>query len=171
MQLGAISWYKYCASAHIHFGVVVYQRVGRMIDWYFTARQHKIGQFVPIYQGGLLAQAFEDSQRGTYKNIQLHAIQWTYTCNDKQQVCLYYYYNSSFLWILLCYKYCIGTKIHNNNKYDASLNLCSLDQIRLEWLAIRVDVGVQFTMRSQMQIGRLGLLFKLITMSSVVELF
>jgi len=24
---------------------------------------------VPIYQGGLLAQAFEDSQRGTYKNI------------------------------------------------------------------------------------------------------
>jgi len=27
---------------------------------------------VPIYQGGLLAQAFEDSQRGTYKNIQLH---------------------------------------------------------------------------------------------------
>jgi len=26
--------------------------------------------------GGLLAQAFEDSQRGTYKNIQLHAIQW-----------------------------------------------------------------------------------------------
>jgi len=38
-----------------------------------------IGQFVPIYQGGLLAQAFEDSQRGTYKNIQLHAIQRTYT--------------------------------------------------------------------------------------------
>jgi len=35
-----------------------------MIDWCFTARQHKIGQFVPIYQGGLLAQAFEDSQRG-----------------------------------------------------------------------------------------------------------
>jgi len=33
------------------------------------ARQHKIGQFVPIYKGGLLAQAFEDSQRGTYKNI------------------------------------------------------------------------------------------------------
>jgi len=30
------------------------------IDWCFTARQHKIGQFVPIYQGGLLAQAFED---------------------------------------------------------------------------------------------------------------
>jgi len=39
-----------------------------------------------------------------------------------------------------------NTKIHNNNKYDASLNLCSLDQIRSEWLAIRVDVGVQFTM-------------------------
>jgi len=33
-----------------------------MIDWCFTARQHKIGQFVPIYLGGLLAQAFEDSQ-------------------------------------------------------------------------------------------------------------
>jgi len=30
-----------------------------LIDWCFTARQHKIGQFVPIYQGGLLAQAFE----------------------------------------------------------------------------------------------------------------
>jgi len=60
----------------------------RLIDWCFTARQHKIGQFVPIYQGGLLAHAFEDSQRATYKNIQLHAIQWTYTSNDKQQVCL-----------------------------------------------------------------------------------
>jgi len=45
------------------------------IDWCFTARQHKIGQVVPIYKGGLLAQAFDDSQRGTYKNIQLHAIQ------------------------------------------------------------------------------------------------
>jgi len=31
-----------------------------LIDWCFTARQHKIGQFVPIYQGGLLVQAFED---------------------------------------------------------------------------------------------------------------
>jgi len=29
---------------------------------------------VPFYQGGLLAQAaFEDSQRGTYKNIQKHS--------------------------------------------------------------------------------------------------
>jgi len=37
--------------------------------------------------GGLLAQAFEDSQRGTYNN-NLHAKQWTYTCNDKEQVCL-----------------------------------------------------------------------------------
>jgi len=35
------------------------------------ARQHKIGQFVPIYQRGLLAQAFEESQRGTNK---------TYSC-------------------------------------------------------------------------------------------
>jgi len=25
-----------------------------LIDWCFTARQHKIGQFVPIYHGGLL---------------------------------------------------------------------------------------------------------------------
>jgi len=33
-----------------------------LIDWCFTARQHKIGQFMPIYQGRLLAQAFEDSQ-------------------------------------------------------------------------------------------------------------
>jgi len=33
-----------------------------LIYWCFTARQHKIDQFVPIYQGGLLAQAFEDSQ-------------------------------------------------------------------------------------------------------------
>jgi len=59
-----------------------------LIDWCFTARQHKIDQFVPIYQGGLLAQAFKNSQRETYKNIQLHTIQWTYTCNVKQQVCL-----------------------------------------------------------------------------------
>jgi len=59
-----------------------------LIDWCFTARKHKIDQFKPIYQGELLAQAFEDSQRGTNKNTQLHAIQWTYTCNDKQQVCL-----------------------------------------------------------------------------------
>jgi len=64
------------------------QPLNRLIDWCFTAPQHKIGQFVPIYQGGLLAQPFEDSQRGTYKNTQLHVIQWTYTCNDKQQVCL-----------------------------------------------------------------------------------
>jgi len=35
----------------------------KLIDWCFTARQHKTGQFVPIYQGGLLAQAFEDSQQ------------------------------------------------------------------------------------------------------------
>jgi len=41
----------------------------KLINWCFTARQHKIGQFVPIYQGWLLAQAFEDSQRETYKNI------------------------------------------------------------------------------------------------------
>jgi len=40
-----------------------------LIDRRFTARQHKIGHFVPIYQGGLLVQAFEDSQRGTYKNM------------------------------------------------------------------------------------------------------
>jgi len=46
-------------------------KIDWLIDWCFTARQHKIGQFVPIYQGGLLAQAFKDSQRGTYKNIQL----------------------------------------------------------------------------------------------------
>jgi len=51
------------------------QAIDDMIDWCFTARQHKIGQFVPIYQGGLLAQVLEDSQRETYKNIQLHAIQ------------------------------------------------------------------------------------------------
>jgi len=37
-------------------------RVGWLVDWCFTAHQHKIGQFVPIYQGVLLAQAFEDSQ-------------------------------------------------------------------------------------------------------------
>jgi len=57
----------------------------KLIYWCFMARQHKIRQFVP---GGLLAQAFEDRQQGSYKNIQLHAIQWTYTCNDKQQVYL-----------------------------------------------------------------------------------
>jgi len=43
----------------------------KLIDRCFTARQHKIGKFMPIYQGGLLAQAFEDSQRGTNK---------TYSC-------------------------------------------------------------------------------------------
>jgi len=43
----------------------------KLIDW---CCQHKIGQFGPIYQGELLAQAFEDSQRGTYKNIQLHKL-------------------------------------------------------------------------------------------------
>jgi len=47
--------------------------------------------------GGLLALAFEDSQRGTYKNIQLHATQWTlhmqrqttgmpYLLKDKQYI-------------------------------------------------------------------------------------
>jgi len=35
--------------------------VQQLVDWCFTARQHKIGQFVPIYQGGSLAQVFEDS--------------------------------------------------------------------------------------------------------------
>jgi len=50
-------------------------KIFKLIDWCFTARQHKIGQFEPIYQGGLLSQAFEDSQQGTYNNIQLHAIQ------------------------------------------------------------------------------------------------
>jgi len=39
---------------------IICQLVHQSIDWCFTARQHKIGQFVPIYQGGLLAQAFED---------------------------------------------------------------------------------------------------------------
>jgi len=66
----------------------------REIDWlvfdwlvfYGTSTQYRsICAYLP---GGLLAQAFEDSQRITYKNIQLHAIQWTYTCNEKQQVCL-----------------------------------------------------------------------------------
>jgi len=32
-----------------------------LIAWRFTARQHNIDQFVPIYQGGLLAPAFEDN--------------------------------------------------------------------------------------------------------------
>jgi len=36
----------------------------------------------------LLAKAFEDSQPVTYETIQLHAIQLTYTCNDKQQIYL-----------------------------------------------------------------------------------
>jgi len=49
-----------------------------LIDWCFTARQHKIGQFMPIYQGGLMAQAFEDSQRGTYKKH-------TVACDTMQQ--------------------------------------------------------------------------------------
>jgi len=54
----------YCASTGPRFNIVLH--IGnRLIDWCFSARQHKIGQFAPIYQGGLLAQAFEDSQRGT----------------------------------------------------------------------------------------------------------
>jgi len=56
--------------------MLIDRSIDRLIDWCFTARQHMLGQFVPIYQGGLLAQAFEDSQRGTYKNIQLHAIRF-----------------------------------------------------------------------------------------------
>jgi len=47
--------------------------MAELIDWCFMAREHKIGQFVPIYQGGLLAQAFDNSQRGTYKNIYIVA--------------------------------------------------------------------------------------------------
>jgi len=79
-------------SKSVTFATMIFSMIDWLIDWLidwcFTARQHKIRQFVPIYQGGLLAQAFDDSQRGTHKTIQLHAIQWTYTCNDKQQVCL-----------------------------------------------------------------------------------
>jgi len=42
-----------------------------LIDWCFAARQHKIGQFVPIYQGGLPAQVFEDSQsKQTFKRTE-----------------------------------------------------------------------------------------------------
>ena len=33
----------------------------RMLDWSFTARQHKIGQVVPVYQGGAPALVFESS--------------------------------------------------------------------------------------------------------------
>ena len=41
-----------------------------LIDWCSMARQHKIGQFVPICQGGVLALAVEDSQRVTlYKTV------------------------------------------------------------------------------------------------------
>jgi len=59
------------------------------IDWLvFYGTSTQVRSICANLPGGLLAQAFQDSQRGTYKNIQLHPIQWTYTCNDKQQVCL-----------------------------------------------------------------------------------
>jgi len=59
------SWAK-----HVH-GSLDGKPIDWLIDWLIgvTARQHKIGQFVSIYQGGLLAQAFENNQRGAYKNI------------------------------------------------------------------------------------------------------
>jgi len=58
-------------------------RTHKMIDWlvfYGTSTQDR--SICANLLGGLRAQAFEDSQRETYKNIQLHAIQWTYTCNE-----------------------------------------------------------------------------------------
>jgi len=59
------------------------------VDWlvfYGTSTQDRsIWANLP---GGITGSGVEDRQRGTYKNIQLHAMQWTYTCNDKQQVCL-----------------------------------------------------------------------------------
>jgi len=51
----------------VHIGLVVMLIISLidvltvlLIDWCFSACQHKIGQFVPIYQERLLAQAFED---------------------------------------------------------------------------------------------------------------
>jgi len=58
------------------------QQYQDLIDWCFTARQHKICQFVPIYQWGLLAQAFEDNQRGTYKK---HTIPTPFQYQEQQQ--------------------------------------------------------------------------------------
>jgi len=65
-----------------------------LIDWCFTARQRKIGHFVPIYQGGLLAKAFKDSQRGTYKNI-YYDTQHSSTHIDKWQTPQFY---ASWAW-------------------------------------------------------------------------
>jgi len=48
-----------------------------LIDWlvfYLTSTQDR--SMCANLPGGILAQAFEDSQRGSYKNVQLHAIQW-----------------------------------------------------------------------------------------------
>jgi len=39
-----------------------------LIDWCFTARQHKIGQFVPIYQGG--SERLRDDHRDSEKIIE-----------------------------------------------------------------------------------------------------
>jgi len=62
-----------------------YNKVYMLIDWlvfYGTSTQDR--SICANLPGGILAQTFEDSQRGTYKNIQFDLIQWTYTCNDKQ---------------------------------------------------------------------------------------
>jgi len=55
--------------------IVIYLELSRwLIDWlvfYGTSTQDR--SICANLPGGLLAQAFEDSQRGTYKNIQLYA--------------------------------------------------------------------------------------------------
>jgi len=35
----------------IHVSLIVSGLIDWLIDWCFTVRQHKIGQFEPIYQG------------------------------------------------------------------------------------------------------------------------
>jgi len=74
------------SSWHISTKSYLWQWLIGWLVFYGTSTQDR--SISANLSGGLLAQAFEDSQQGTYKNIQLHAIQWTYTCNDKQQACL-----------------------------------------------------------------------------------
>jgi len=63
-------------------------KIDWLIDWCFTARQHKICQFVPINRGEILAQAFEDSQRGTYKKYSGICDTMNIHMQRQQQVCL-----------------------------------------------------------------------------------
>jgi len=121
----------------ILFNVMIHHSVvpqAFIIDWCFTARQHKIGQFVPIYQGDYWLRRLRIANEERTK--QLHAIQWTYTCNDKQQVCL------TCLKINIAYN-----KLHdpewvkNTNGHSTMESLFQFWKIKEEMLLILTIIG------------------------------